>query len=86
MKLCGNFLIASSIEAIGNYFFFLFFSSLFCLVACIFSNFAIKFIVGEAMALSEKHGVDREKVMDLLSSTIFNCLIYKGYGNRVSKV
>lgn len=48
VKLCGNFLIASTIESIG-----------------------------EAMALSEKHGVDRMKVMDLLSSTIFNCLIYK---------
>ena len=56
VKLCGNFLIASSIESIG-----------------------------EAMALSEKHGVDRTKVMDLLSSTIFNCLIYKGYGQRVSE-
>lgn len=29
------------------------------------------------MALAEKHGVDRSKVMDLLSSTIFDCLIYK---------
>lgn len=56
VKLCGNFLIASSIESIG-----------------------------EVMALSEKHNVDREKVMNLLSSTIFNCLIYQGYGQRVSK-
>lgn len=56
VKLCGNFLIASSIESIA-----------------------------EAMALSEKHGVDRTKVMTLLSSTIFDCLIYKGYGERVSK-
>ena len=38
------------------------------------------------MALSEKHGVDRKKVMDILSGDggIFNCLIYKGYGQRVS--
>lgn len=56
VKLCGNFLIASSIEAIS-----------------------------EAMALSEKHGVDRTEVMKLLSSTIFDCLIYKGYGQRVSE-
>lgn len=56
VKLCGNFLIASSIEAIG-----------------------------EAMVLSEKNGVDREKVMGILSSTIFDCLIYKGYGSRVSQ-
>jgi 3-hydroxyisobutyrate dehydrogenase-like beta-hydroxyacid dehydrogenase len=56
VKLCGNFLIASSIEAIA-----------------------------ESMALAEKSGVDREKVMNLLSSTIFDCLIYKGYGQRVSQ-
>lgn len=55
VKLCGNFLIASSIESIG-----------------------------ESMALAEKHGADRTKVMELLSSTIFDCLIYKGYGQRVS--
>jgi len=56
VKLCGNFLIASSIESIS-----------------------------ESMALAEKHGVNREEVMTLLSSTIFDCLIYKGYGERVSK-
>jgi 3-hydroxyisobutyrate dehydrogenase-like beta-hydroxyacid dehydrogenase len=48
VKLCGNFLISSSIEAIG-----------------------------EAMALAEKNGVPPRQVMDLLSSTIFDCLIYK---------
>lgn len=36
------------------------------------------------MALAEKNDVDRKIVMDLLSSTIFDCLIYKGYGQRVS--
>jgi len=56
VKLCGNFLIASSIEAIA-----------------------------ESMALAEKSGVDRGAVMSLLSSTIFDCLIYKGYGQRVSQ-
>jgi 3-hydroxyisobutyrate dehydrogenase-like beta-hydroxyacid dehydrogenase len=56
VKLCGNFLIASTIESIS-----------------------------ESMALAEKHGVQREGVMDLLSSTIFDCLIYKGYGDRVSR-
>lgn len=55
VKLCGNFLIASSIESIG-----------------------------EAMVLAEKNNVDPKAVMGLLSSTIFDCLIYKGYGNRVS--
>lgn len=29
------------------------------------------------MVLAEKHGVDRKEVMKLLSSTIFDCLIYK---------
>lgn len=28
--------------------------------------------------------LDRSQVMDLLSSTIFNCVIYKGYGQRVA--
>ena len=56
VKLCGNFLIASSIEAIG-----------------------------EALALAEGNGVDRVEVMNMLSETIFNCLIYKGYGKRISE-
>eukprot|EP01038_Epipyxis_sp_PR26KG_P007328 gene7328-9988_t len=56
VKLCGNFLIAASIESIA-----------------------------ESMVLAEKHGVDRTKVMEILSSSIFDCLIYKGYGQRVSK-
>jgi hypothetical protein len=29
------------------------------------------------MALAEKNGVDRERVMSILSSSIFDCLIYK---------
>lgn len=37
------------------------------------------------MALAEKHGVDRKEVMKLFSSSIFDCLIYKGYGQRVSE-
>lgn len=55
-KLCGNYLIAASIESMS-----------------------------EAMVLAEKHGVDREQVMNLLTSSIFDCLIYKGYGQRVSQ-
>ena len=55
VKLCGNFMIASAIEAIG-----------------------------ESLTLAETNGVDREAVMQMLSSTIFDCLIYKGYGNRVA--
>lgn len=48
VKLCGNFLIASSIESIS-----------------------------ECLVLAEKHGVDRKSVIQLLSTTIFDCLIYK---------
>ena len=55
VKLCGNFMIAASVEAIS-----------------------------ESMALAEKHGVDRKNVMEMLSSSIFDCLIYRGYGQRVS--
>lgn len=29
------------------------------------------------MALAEKHGVDRNQVMEILSGSIFDCLIYK---------
>jgi 3-hydroxyisobutyrate dehydrogenase-like beta-hydroxyacid dehydrogenase len=41
--------------------------------------------ISEAMVFAEKHHVDRNEVMKLLSSTIFDCLIYKGYGQRVSE-
>jgi len=41
--------------------------------------------IAEAMALAEKNGLDRVQVMNMLSSTIFDCLIYKGYGQRVSE-
>jgi 3-hydroxyisobutyrate dehydrogenase-like beta-hydroxyacid dehydrogenase len=54
VKLAGNFLIASTIESLG-----------------------------EACALAENHGVEREAVVSMLTSTIFDCLIYKGYGQRV---
>jgi 3-hydroxyisobutyrate dehydrogenase-like beta-hydroxyacid dehydrogenase len=40
--------------------------------------------IGEALALCENNGVDREVAMKMYSDTIFNCLIYKGYGNRVA--
>ncbi len=56
VKLAGNFLIASTIES-----------------------------VGEALALVESQGLDRTRVMDMLSATIFDCLIYKGYGQRISQ-
>lgn len=34
--------------------------------------------ISEALALAEKNGLDRVAVMKMLSSTIFDCLIYKG--------
>ncbi|KAK7249804.1 3-hydroxyisobutyrate dehydrogenase [Aureococcus anophagefferens] len=55
LHLCGNFLIAASIEALG-----------------------------ESLALAEGHGVDREAVLAMLASTIFDCAIYRGYGGRVA--
>lgn len=38
----------------------------------------------EACSLAEKSGLDRVGVMDMLTSTIFDCLIYKGYGMRTA--
>jgi 3-hydroxyisobutyrate dehydrogenase-like beta-hydroxyacid dehydrogenase len=40
--------------------------------------------LAEASALAESNGVDREQFVSLMSSTIFDCLIYKGYGHRVA--
>jgi len=41
--------------------------------------------LSEACALAENHGVEREAVVSMLTSTIFDCLIYKGYGQRVGE-
>eukprot|EP00300_Choanocystis_sp_HF-7_P031035 c40100_g1_i1.p1 GENE.c40100_g1_i1~~c40100_g1_i1.p1 ORF type:complete len:344 (+),score=70.50 c40100_g1_i1:36-1034(+) len=38
----------------------------------------------EAASLAEKSGVDRVKMMEMLTSTIFDCLIYRGYGMRTA--
>jgi len=38
----------------------------------------------EACSLAEGNGLDRAAVMDMLTSTIFDCLIYKGYGMRTA--
>lgn len=40
--------------------------------------------MAESAALAESHGVDREQFISLMNSTIFDCLIYKGYGHRVA--
>jgi 3-hydroxyisobutyrate dehydrogenase-like beta-hydroxyacid dehydrogenase len=39
--------------------------------------------MAEALAMAEANGVDREATYNLLTETLFNCLIYKGYGQRV---
>lgn len=56
VKLCGNYMIASSIQSIA-----------------------------ETLALAENSGLDRSEVMNMLNSTIFDCLIHKGYGQRVAE-
>ena len=38
----------------------------------------------EALSLAEKAGLDRGEVMSMLNHTIFDCLIYRGYGDRVA--
>lgn len=55
VKLCGNYMIAASIQSLA-----------------------------ESLALAENNGLDRVEVMEMLTSTIFDCLIYKGYGQRVA--
>ena len=40
--------------------------------------------VGEAMTLVDRGGVDRHAYLDLLTSTLFNAPIYKGYGQLIA--
>jgi 3-hydroxyisobutyrate dehydrogenase-like beta-hydroxyacid dehydrogenase len=54
VKLSGNFLIASTIEALG-----------------------------EAVALVGKGGVDTQRYLELLTSTLFNAPVYKTYGSLI---
>ena len=56
VKLSGNFLIMSVIEALG-----------------------------EALALVDKAGIDQEKYLDLLVSTLFGAPVYKTYGGLISE-
>jgi len=41
--------------------------------------------LAEALALAEANGLDRRQAAGMLTSTIFDCIIYKGYGQRVSE-
>lgn len=55
---------------------------------CVAGNFLIAATIesmAEALALAENNGADRDAVKDMLTSTIFDCLIYKGYGQRVAE-
>jgi len=50
-------------------------------------NFLIATVIeslGEAMALAEKGGVDREQYLELLTTSLFNLAIYKNYGAMIS--
>jgi 3-hydroxyisobutyrate dehydrogenase-like beta-hydroxyacid dehydrogenase len=40
--------------------------------------------MSEAFNLAESYEIDRVELHKMLSGTIFDCLIYKGYGHRVS--
>jgi len=56
VKLCGNFLIATTIEAMA-----------------------------EAWTLAEKNGLDRVRVAEMLTKTLFACPIYQSYGERIAQ-
>lgn len=56
VKLAGNFLIASAMEAMG-----------------------------EAFTMVEKHGLAREAVAQMLSSTMFACPVYQNYAPMIAQ-
>lgn len=39
--------------------------------------------MAEASALAEKNGIPRQKLLGMLTQTLFNCPIYTGYGKRL---
>ncbi|MFZ5557142.1 MAG: NAD(P)-dependent oxidoreductase [Pseudomonadota bacterium] len=55
VKLAGNFLILSAIEALG-----------------------------EAAALGQKYGIDREQLLGMFGETVFGCPVYQNYGRIVA--
>ena len=56
VKLAGNFLLASAIEALA-----------------------------EALVLAEKNGIDRNKLANMLGSTLFACPAYQTYGRTIAQ-
>ena len=41
--------------------------------------------MGEAVALAQGYGVDKGSVLDLVTSTLFNSPVYKGYGSAIAE-
>ncbi len=42
--------------------------------------------MAEALAMLEKSGVDRGAAIEMLSSTLFACPVYQGYGNAIAQM
>ncbi len=41
--------------------------------------------MAEAFTLAEKNGIDRTKVAELFSQTLFNCRVYQNYGRMIAE-
>jgi 3-hydroxyisobutyrate dehydrogenase-like beta-hydroxyacid dehydrogenase len=57
-------------------------------LAKLIANFMIVATVealGEALVLAEKGGLDPERMLGLLTGTLFNTPVYRGYGSRVAR-
>ncbi len=55
IKLAGNFLLGSAIEAMA-----------------------------EAFTLTQKHGVPRQQTYEFFTQTLFDCFVYRGYGELIA--
>lgn len=49
------------------------------LIACVIES------LGEAMALVSKGGIDKKQYLEILTSTLFNAPVYKGYGGAIAE-
>ena len=49
------------------------------LIACVIES------LGEAMALVAKGGIDKRQYLEILTSTLFNAPVYKGYGGAIAE-
>ena len=41
--------------------------------------------MAESFTFAEKNGIRREQMADLLSETVFGCVVYKGYGQQIAR-